>query len=107
MRRLVCAVAFALALEACNPILDNRASVYPPVAGKFVLRWAPEQAGADVVLVLLDGNEVGKAAPSAGSFQVDLDSKAYPNGLHRLRLEARTTAGALLQTLEHAIYIQN
>ncbi|MDB5099432.1 MAG: hypothetical protein JWM80_3853 [Cyanobacteria bacterium RYN_339] len=97
----------ALFLAACNPTLTNHATVYPPVAGRFNVKWTVDTPGTTLVVISLDGAEIGRSTASDQGFLVELDSRKFANGMHRLKLEARGTTGQTLRVIEHAVLIRN
>jgi hypothetical protein len=107
MGRAILGFLLAALLGACDATLANRATVFPPVTGKFDLKWTVDVAGTDFVVVQVDGSEVGRAAASSNVFMVQLDSRKFTNGIHRLHLEAHSNAGALLEVLDNAVFISN
>ena len=107
MRRVLALLIVVAAETGCDASLANRASVYPPVTGKFNVKWSVDVPGASLVIVQLDGAEVGRAATADSGFQVQLDSRRFANGLHRLHLEAHSSAGTTIEALDHTILISN
>lgn len=55
----------------------------------------------------LDGQHVGEDADGTDGFALALDTSRYTNGFHALKAVARDDRGAVVQTVEHMVLIQN
>lgn len=108
MRRIGLALGLLpLLLGACNQVLANKATVYPPVSGLFDINWRLSIAGVSSVEFFIDDRPIGTDGDGSNGFAMEFDSQTVPNGLHRMRAVARNAAGVEVASVEHSLNIEN
>jgi hypothetical protein len=97
----------AMALMGCGANLTNTATVYPLISGGIEVRWKLSVSGIQEVDYTVDDQIAGTSTTNTNEFAVQFDTHKFVNGLHVLRAVALDGNHQTIQTVQHALLIQN
>jgi hypothetical protein len=97
----------ALLLVGCNTPIENRAPVFQPLSGAIALKLKLALVPDTTAEYTLDDTPLPPDLHPVDDYNVVIDTTAFPDGLHRLRIRILDRDRQLVQALEQTLLFKN